>query len=75
MRNLFNRSNPGYAVYLATNGDLIARDSPKAYTYAGPSGACDTITVTTLVNSKTYKRTLGYTNANVTADSGWVVQA
>ncbi len=66
-------TNSTISTFLATNGVMIAKDSPKLYTYAGPGGACNTITITNLLDMKDYRRTLGYTGSDVTSDTGWVL--
>lgn len=47
---------------------------PQVLTYAGPSGALDTITVGPDAFGFIYRQTLTYTGANVTAVSAWVKQ-
>jgi hypothetical protein len=49
-------------------------DLPQILTYGGPSGVVDTITVGPDALGFSYKQTLTYTGANVTAISAWVKQ-
>jgi hypothetical protein len=59
---------------MSTLGVVISLSSPTTYTYGGPSGALDTISVVNIFDGVTYKKTLTYTGSNVTSVSGWVKQ-
>jgi len=60
--------------YVGTNQELISADSPQTFTYGGPGGAIDTITLVDIYQAGTFVKTLGYTGSNLTHDSGWVRQ-
>ncbi len=49
-------------------------ESPVVNTYNGPGGAIDTITIGPDFDGNSFRQTLTYVGANVTAISAWVKQ-
>jgi hypothetical protein len=47
---------------------------PQAFTYNGPSGAVDTVTVGPDLNGNYFRQTYAYTGSNLTSTSAWVKQ-
>lgn len=48
---------------------------PATYTYAGPDGKLDTVTVGPDSNGDSFRQTMTFTGSNVTSVSAWVLVA